>query len=445
MSRPTRTAGWQAWLAVALLGVIATAPASHAAGASPFPAGPLLAPSVHFRFGVCFLPKAPPTLPKALAELLKRDFPTLAPKVNLVPTRDATALGAGESLEYFARTLSTERRAELSRSQQTLTLDFDAPGASSRPLLRQAYRLLLALGKAHKAVLWDDETREWLEPKLWQERRVDGWAGAMPTVESHMLTHFYRDDEGYRAVTLGMRKFGLPDLVVNDLLQSDGERVMVLLNLAARAMAVSGKMLLGGRLLIDLDALAAVEPELKDMTFESKARRTELILAIGKREPGDPDNRLAEVTFPGDPDKGVHQRQALLLNKLFGSSQRGITPFSREDPELGAASARAKAKLPSVAARFRKGLPVGQRLVVKGPFAAAGDATEWMWVEVATWRGHRIHGTLLNEPDNIPSLSEGSEVDLSDEDLFDYMLVGPGDAHEGGETNDIAMRRAKKD
>jgi uncharacterized protein YegJ (DUF2314 family) len=399
-----------AWLSLALL----LAPA-RAAGDSQYPP--------RIRLGVFFLPKAPPELPKALAQLLKREFSSLKPAVKLVSSAKDTPLGTGESLPWFAKTLSPGRRATLARSEHALMLAF---AQVSPKQVRDAYRLVLALAKAHKAIPWDEETREWLELDQWQKRRIDGWKGDMPEIESHTVSHFYRDEgEEHRVVTLGMRKFGAPDLVINRLLQSDGERANALLMLASHTLVAGGKLGPGGKLALDLEG-----------------KSFEIILVPAKRDEGDPDNRLLEISFAREPGAGLHQRHASLFNRIFGSSQRGITPIASDDPELTAARDRARAKLPSVAARFRKGLEVGQRLIVKGPFRGSGD-TEWMWVEVASWNGRRIKGVLLNEPNNVPGLSEGSEVEVAEGDVYDYMIMGPGDHKEGGETNEIAIKRQK--
>ena len=45
-----------------------------------------------------------------------------------------------------------------------------------------------------------------------------------------------------------------------------------------------------------------------------------------------------------------------------------------------------------------------------------------MWIEVDAWQGGRLLGVLANEPVLCPGLRLGQEVELEEEDVFDWAL-----------------------
>jgi hypothetical protein len=56
-------------------------------------------------------------------------------------------------------------------------------------------------------------------------------------MSDHIVIHSYQDEEFIRAVLLGMAKFGLPDLVVENSARSQGRNVGHLINLTAQVLA----------------------------------------------------------------------------------------------------------------------------------------------------------------------------------------------------------------
>jgi len=62
----------------------------------------------------------------------------------------------------------------------------------------------------------------------------------------------------------------------------------------------------------------------------------------------------------------------------------------RHNEELLAASARAKAKLPELQKAFTAGLQPGEFIDLKAPFPTPDGGTEWMWVEVTSWKDDKI-------------------------------------------------------
>src|SRR6185436_6357655 len=100
-----------------------------------------------------------------------------------------------------------------------------------------------------------------------------------------------------RAVTLGMAKFGLPDVVVESFTASLSNSMASLVDLVCQTLLERGRLESPGRLTLDVDGLA--DTDLKKTLIQSMRpnaqRKAEIRVAVGKRAEGDPENRLIEI------------------------------------------------------------------------------------------------------------------------------------------------------
>ncbi len=107
-------------------------------------------------------------------------------------------------------------------------------------------------------------------------------------------------------------------------------------------------------------------------------------------------------------------------------------------------SARAKKRLlAEVKPLFLKGLPFDEHLTVKAPFVE-GEQTEWMWLQVIRWEGHKIHGILNNQPHYLRGVRQGAQVSVDEGSVFDYELHLPDGGTEGNETQALIEAAAVK-
>jgi len=412
-----------------------------------------------FEFGVYFLPKAASD-PWAAVDAAAHGDPEWV-VADGEPQPDAGRLRVyrtlvddvaksyappeGDSLRLFARGLTREQSKALVLSRQALRLRFRVPPGRGLDGLRKACQLASAVARRTKGLVWDEETREVFSPGEWESRRLLGWptGGGVPDVSRHMVSHTYRSGEYLRAITLGMTKFGLPDLVVEGFAASNTRGIGSLLNLTAQALA-EGALLREGELTLRLAAIK--HPGVRDAqqaSLKPHAKGEALLrLREGRAEEGDPANRLLEIGFDryGGPD--ARARQDRLLSDLFGWEDAVIEV--QHDDVLLAASRRARERLPAMKTILGAGLEPGQVLLVKGPFRKPDGGDEWMWVEVVSWRGSRIKGVLTNEPFEVPGLRAGQEVTVAEGDVFDYLLQNPDGTQEGNETSRIIEAQQKE-
>jgi hypothetical protein len=116
-----------------------------------------------------------------------------------------------QAIQYFGRGLSREQAEAVQLSRLALVLEFARPVDTTFASLRAADSLVLRVAEQTGGLLWDEETREIFTPDEWRKRRIDSWRGDIPDVVKHTVIHAYQGDKLVRAITLGMRKFGLPE------------------------------------------------------------------------------------------------------------------------------------------------------------------------------------------------------------------------------------------
>jgi len=454
----------------ALAAAPATPPAAAQSAAKPVPGAPVPAGSplktgpIHFQFAIYYA-KAPATDPMAAlrgalgksggSPKLLASMPTpssvSAPVVfanwNTTTVLKEYRAPDMESLQRFGRGISREQAEALQKADKALILDFAHPSQLSSAAMQKALQVTLQVARDTGGLLWDEETREVFSPDEWQKRRIDSWANGLPDVSQHMTIHAYRNGDLVRAISLGMGKFGLPDVVVSDFSWSDNRPMGNLLNAFSQAMVEGITLTQPGQFDMDLRALkhaAARDPMLKGMK-PNAAAVARLSLVNGTWESGDPQNRLYEIRFDRYKGPDRYAQQTAMLVSVFGADEDRVTRLKHND-ELLAASKAANAQLPKLRDAFAKGLQPGEYILVKAPFTTRGGGNEWMWVEVARWNGDAIEGLLKNEPVDVPELHAGQMVKVSQAKVFDYMRRYPDGRQEGNETSKIIarMQSAKK-
>jgi uncharacterized protein YegJ (DUF2314 family) len=407
-----------------------------------------IAETIRFEFAVYYLPlpsKDPvqtvklqlPDLPNAPAVVEQQPKSPSSPSVKLHLEKDVKANYSAPSvraLSYSARGLTAEQGKSLQNSRQVLILDFAHPKKYVWSALLAANALVERTARQTNGLIWDAETREIFTPDEWHKRRIGTWNGGVPDVTWQTIIHSYQNNDFVRAITLGMAKVGLPDVVVDDFPWSSDHQVGNLINDFCQMMAEGAVINANGE--FDLDLKKIRDPVLRKKQLDSLVNKATGIglLAIepGKLEEGDSDNRLLRITAKRYAGPDAHARQENMLSSLFGSTD-SISRIKHND-ELLAASKRARTKLPALQRAFEKGLLPGEFILLKAPFKTPTGANEWMWVEVASWKKSLIVGLLQNDPFDIPELHTGQKVEVKEEDVFDYIHHLPDGSSEGNDT-----------
>ncbi len=435
-------------------------PSEHDAGATgpPLRFAPAGSPVVSARMldVVVYTPAPFPAKVAERAKLLVRtrmpDIPLVTePKsvpASLVKVLDRADLTppTEDQLAYFGRGLSPEEVRAASASKGALLLSWSLDADPKLQRLRKAQELALDVARESGGFVWDEITREMFTVDAWRERRIDGWQGDLPNAGSHFATHYYAKEDGrHRAVTVGLVKLGLPDLVVQDAPKPQSKQVSWTINAIAQLLSEGAAIGPGGTLVVDFRVIRhdKVRADVMADPVGDPPRRATVELVVAQREEGDADNRLMEVRFGSFPGATEVERQSQAMAALFGAAEDMIRRPG-DDPELAAVKQRVQARLPAVAAAFRKGLPVQDHVMVKAPFDTDSGGVEWMWISVTGWEGDVLRGNLDNSPYDIKSLEAGAKVEVKQSAVADYRWQKSDGTAEGGESVAILRRRDGK-
>ena len=120
-----------------------------------------------------------------------------------------------ESLKYSGRGISPEQAASVQSAKVALLLDFAYSREHVWDGMRAALDLTSILACTTNGLLWDEETRQLFSLEEWDKQRIADWTEDVPDISKHVALHAYKKDDYVRAITLGMAKFGLPDIVID--------------------------------------------------------------------------------------------------------------------------------------------------------------------------------------------------------------------------------------
>jgi uncharacterized protein YegJ (DUF2314 family) len=454
------------WLALALLGVGAVAyvrsrPAwlypspGPSPDSKPLTRGTAAAPELlatsraRLEFAIFHLPapKAPPA--EAVAKLIPAHFPGLRmtesgegailPALTLSQPAPAEYAPPEANRNTWRGVSDADKAAVATCTHVTLLRFYTAVPALED--VRRAELLALELAKATGGLLWDEDTAEVFTPETWKQRRLDTWSGGYPEAAWNLMMHTWTDDKGViRLATTGMRKFGLPDLLIVNPPRSDLAALNDLLDATCQALIEQSGTATTGRFAVALADLKhrKYAEQLRAKSFPDAKGKSE-VLFKPTDEMKDARNPVVEVVFPEDRGASSSERENAVLTELFGHNDE-VTQVVHDDAILEA-SARAKVRLlGELKRRAMRGLSAGEQLLVKAPFKTASGGNEWMWVDVARWRAGVVEGTLANTPDDVPELKAGAVVKVNEKDLFDYIRHLPDGGTEGNETGALMKK-----
>jgi uncharacterized protein YegJ (DUF2314 family) len=310
-------------------------------------------------------------------------------------------------------------------------------------LHRDALRLLHALASDLGGLVWDNETHQVFSPAAWKARRIDTLREVLD-LEDHVTLRAFSEGETTRVVTLGMRKFGLPDVVAKQVGAANSRPMGSLINLVCQTLHESTTVSDGSSVRVDAALLrsATARAAQQKRLMSGASGRATLRIRFAEPEEADADNQLIELVFSGT-DESPQVRQAAILTQVYGTDD-ALLDADHEDAELKAARARALAAFRQLEGRIRAPRVPGERFQVKAPFETQDGGHEWMWVEVVGWQGDTLLGILDNEPFAISGLRKGSQVEVAVDEIFDYIHYLPSGERVGNETQAIIERQGGK-
>ncbi len=363
--------------------------------------------------------------------LATSDVVNKTPSVLLVaPPMTEFAPPSVDRLRVFGRGLPEAQAHAVQESREAVVMAFAGSKEQSAAVHRAALQMAADVAAKAGGLIWDEDTGQLFSVDAWAERMAKDIAEPA-SLGQHFAVRSYREGAMVRLVTFGLSKFGLPDLVVDNVPVASASPMGNLVNLAAAALVASPTLDRPGTLVIDLEALGIERPK-------GAASRIEVNLAKAEPKKGGPDNRTMAIVFPG-PAESLHERQAKLLAKVTGAKDE--VTRSPMDSEIVDASRQAQRELAALRPAFDAGLAKHETLLVKAPFPARTGGQEWMWVEVQGWNGKKLSGILQNEPKLTDKVEAGSNVEVNQALVLDYIHKKPDGTVVGNATAKILERK----
>lgn len=243
--------------------------------------------------------------------------------------------------------------------------------------------------------------------------------------------------------THGMQKFGLPEMEM--------EGVPADLAPSARAMMVLvGETLIGGaRKMLNFEAPLNIPNTPFFFRVEVRPRDEENHFPVGSL-------KILPYMSDYDPQSPAAIKHVLTMLHLkvashCKSGRKTESPSATAPTEISTntVAAELREKLLKAHKKARTDLPIFKKsfqqangshrhvYAVKVGFPAQGGAYEWMWVSLVAWRGQFLVGRLENTPVLRKDLQKGSRVQVSEGEVFDWVISESGEIVEGAYTEEI--------
>jgi uncharacterized protein YegJ (DUF2314 family) len=335
-----------------------------------------------------------------------------------IDVRDTATWGLpkGEGLAAITRKLTPEEGRSIPELRTVVIVTARAPAGADAIAARTGYAAAATLARTlgAGALVYDEVVHRIERPTAFAAHAITAPLGTPAFREEHIVVELYEEEDGTaRLLTLGMRRFGAPDVEIEGAPMRDGRPLAHLVNELASKLAAGGWA----------EAPIDVEPSMP------------VDLVPAPHHEGDPDNVVLRAAPVAENGASLTQVYDAIAASLTDSV---VTPKDRT--LLEAIAARVQGQWPQVIARWssEKGeTGQGAKLTVKLPFHATtpnGGVTEWMWVEVERADDAHVEGTLANTPSVAKTLALGAPVHAARSDVADYLLTHPDGGTEGGES-----------
>ncbi len=273
---------------------------------------------------------------------------------------------------------------------------------------------------------------------------ADAYAGTLyaPStfdIRQHVLVQKYAYEPGrFRVVSLGMAKFGCPEVEVRDF-AADSSLVIERLAYAVAARLAAAR--LGQASPPPFPKELVLEPSYIQGGFARPAaaavtpagpKAIRVGLERGKQDQGDPQENVVRLVPPGDFHGNMEQWSTELAGRLMGFAEKvDYLPTEAAPP---AVVRKVQESLPAALEKFQAARGGGAVLFVKFACRLEGKGVEYLWMQVDNWIQPAIEGTLISEPYLAKNLSAGSRLKIRREDVVDWFTRDAAGKTEGNFT-----------
>ena len=359
--------------------------------------------------------------------------------------RKSLAIPSERTLKYFGIGLNKDDLTKLKSVTQAYAISLKFEQTPTLKHHKDIDSFLYKITKANSGYLYDEETREMFKPSSWRERRIDkGWINGQIAIDKHITIHYYQIHPNiYRLITLGMAKFGLPDIAIEDVFPRKANGLAHIIKTSAYKLIDNTDI--NSKITINLDKLSQkyiYAKELISYRYKNHKKEITLYFKQAKHDEGDPNNRIIELILKPKSNEQRYATQARYIEEFFGLKDK-VIDTSKYNDELTKASKKDLAILPKIKQIFNSKLKPNEYILLKAPFKYS-EGTEWMWVLVTSWKGDKIEGILNNKPYFIKNLRSGDRVTIHQKDIFDFLYHKANGQEVGDETTKVILKYNKQ-
>jgi uncharacterized protein YegJ (DUF2314 family) len=335
--------------------------------------------------------------------------------------REDIELPHADVMESIAPALSPDDRVRALGARWAVTLRGSEPATPDAIALRAVGTLSVALaisGERDGAWIYDVANRRIESSAEYARHMVVEPLGSDLLRADRLYVHRYDDGENAtRLLTLGMRSFALPDLMVGPCAASDAPALANLLHDVEEHLAH------------ERATPANVAPPAPNAPVMApfSVGRARLDLRHSPRREGDPENLLywltpAEAT--AEPTAADYARLAATVREDEAHAREAIKQVA-DEAALGRTRKAASASFAGALVAWKK--TTGAKLQIEAPFRNDGDAgpAEYMWIDVDSVDKTTIDGRLASTPALVRSHKPGDAVHLARAELFDWLVILP--------------------
>lgn len=221
------------------------------------------------------------------------------------------------SLTKIGKRISNSKRKELQNAKNALSVRFAYPKDILFSSLKKANKTIYNIAKKYNGLIWDIETKEILTAKQWRKKRLHKDIGKIPLVENHISINTFKKNKKNIAITLGMSKFGQPDILIKDYTITNHQAIKNLLNLISQSLIEGQKV--SRNLNIDLNMIS--NKDFINRIFQirkDKNLNISIPIAMGHWEEDFSNNYIIEILFDHIKGKSLKEKQRKLISEIFG-------------------------------------------------------------------------------------------------------------------------------
>jgi uncharacterized protein YegJ (DUF2314 family) len=344
-----------------------------------------------------------------------------------------------QALQYFGRGFDQAKADRIMESDYSVSFIGVGPFDKDHSLLKKITICVYSVAKKYNAFVYDVADSLTFTSDSFANIRVNEISQGFFS-SSQFGVRAYRVERGIRSVSMGLEKFGQPNLAIENFSEHHMGYMDKLFTLVLQHVIESRDKVVPGPISIDVNNISnpMLQKNMQSSIVPNGIGRARLVLKKAVPHDGDPSELLA-ITFENPPGDSLWDEQAKLLLSIFGRD-RDISSVP-DSASLDEAIASAKMRAKDILEEGHTLEKDGMRLLLA---VALEETKEVIWVEVSDWEGQKGIGILLSDPIHTKSLRSGMKYEFNYAFIMDFKLYGPDGLLEQGGVDELARRAGSR-